>query len=679
MSATQLAAAPGSIESLDNGATVVPPETTAPANPFVGLVPLNEQNASLLAGRDEEVRILTTNLRAARMTLVYGASGVGKSSLLRAGVVANLRELANEELNSFGAPSFAVAVISSWSGDPFEQVRIAICEGLKEALQVESIPSLPPEKDLVETIRHCNRECGVELFFILDQFEEFFLYHEGKSEPGTFLYEFPRAVNTTDIKARFLLSLRDDSLYKLDRFQSTLPTLFENRLQVEALTSKNAEQAIEKACNTYNTSPYKITQVTIEPGLTSAVLDQVRTDMNRDMNTPVLTPLALNTNAANVTYIDAPYMQLVMSRLWEEESKRWEKEKKPENTLRLEALKTLGTTQNVVQQHLDNIMKTFSSRERKVASECFSRLVTPGGSKYALTPAELSDWTHQPEAAIKPILEKLADSKYRILRRVNKQTDKGTKTAYEAHHDRLALAMRSWHVKFQARLEEQKDRRRGFIISAVILVLVASFFVYQYRKERAGRVAAVLEEQITKQVLQTNVNVSSEAEEKDRETLSTLRSLMPNVTCKDRSGNEDVQKINELLDVKCESANEIETIPRVYFHIQTEDQREAAKNVKDFLQSYPFNQGRGVIVPGIENVGTRLLKESQLRYFHRDPYEVNFAWLIVNSLRNHCVEVSDPLFVKGYENSEKIRPNHFELWLTADSLNNLGCYNSAAR
>jgi hypothetical protein len=99
--------------------------------------------------------------------------------------------------------------------------------------------------------------------------------------------------------------------------------------------------------------------------------------------------------------------------------------------------------------------------------------------------------------------------------------------------------------------------------------------------------------------------------------------------------------------------------------------------MKSFLQAFPFNQGRGVVVPGIENVGVRLLKQTQLRYFHNDPYEINFAWLIVTSLQKQCgVEVS-PQLIKGYEDSDKIRPNHFELWLTPDALNNLGCTNSA--
>ena len=64
-----------------------PPET-----PYVGLVPYTEADAAFFFGREAEKRIITANLRAARLTLVYGASGVGKTSLLLAGVVHDLRE-----------------------------------------------------------------------------------------------------------------------------------------------------------------------------------------------------------------------------------------------------------------------------------------------------------------------------------------------------------------------------------------------------------------------------------------------------------------------------------------------------------------------------------------------------------------------------------------------------------
>lgn len=676
MSATQMAPAPTVLESFSKGRSFTAPATTAPPNPFVGLVPLNEQNASLLAGRDEEIKILTTNLRAARLTLVYGGSGVGKSSLLRAGVVATLRELANEELNRFGSPSFAVAVISSWAGDPFEQVRISIREGLVEALQVESIPPLTPTTDLVETIRNCNNSCGVELFLILDQFEEFFLYHEGPSEPGTFAYEFSRAINATDIKARFLVSLRDDSLYKLDRFQSALPNLFENRLQVEPLTIKNAEQAIEKARSTYNASPGAITHVTIESGLVSAVLEQMKTDnLIRDGAATAAIPWGSTTNASNANYIDAPYMQLVMSRLWEEESKRWQKEKKPENTLKLDAFKALGTAQNVVQQHLDNIMQGFSFRDRKIASDSFSCLVTPGGSKYALTPLELEEWTGKPQTAIKNFLDKLADSKYRIVRRVNKKTTNGTEAAYEAHHDRLALAMRNWHVQYEREAAEERQRLVRLIVFGLIVIAIGGLITYQavrLRKQEAAEIKKQEAAKLKELKVEENLEISSKAGESDRARLTALRTLVPKVICKETTPPADLQEINRVLGVECEPVDEAQLRPRIYIHIPEEEQRERANELRQWLRAQTFDKDR-VMVPGIEYVGRRLLKKSELRYFHNDPYEVNFAWTVSKWLsQQKCVDV-EPRIIKGYEASKTIRDRHFELWLTPESIANYGC------
>ncbi|MBI2487305.1 MAG: ATP-binding protein [Deltaproteobacteria bacterium] len=84
-----------------------------PASPYKGLVPYSEEDEPFFFGRNGEREIITANLMASRLTLLYGASGVGKSSVLRAGVVPHLRQLAQQNLNEQGTPEFAVVVFSS--------------------------------------------------------------------------------------------------------------------------------------------------------------------------------------------------------------------------------------------------------------------------------------------------------------------------------------------------------------------------------------------------------------------------------------------------------------------------------------------------------------------------------------------------------------------------------------
>ena len=61
-------------------------------SPFVGLDFFVEDDTAFFFGRDAERQRIAGNLRTARLTLLYAESGVGKSSLLRAGVAARLRE-----------------------------------------------------------------------------------------------------------------------------------------------------------------------------------------------------------------------------------------------------------------------------------------------------------------------------------------------------------------------------------------------------------------------------------------------------------------------------------------------------------------------------------------------------------------------------------------------------------
>ncbi len=93
-----------------------------PESPYKGLNAFEdtELDALLFFGRERETEIVVANLIASRLTVLYGPSGVGKSSLLRAAVARSLRALPEEPL---------VVVFSSWSDDPNAALAEAVSGG----------------------------------------------------------------------------------------------------------------------------------------------------------------------------------------------------------------------------------------------------------------------------------------------------------------------------------------------------------------------------------------------------------------------------------------------------------------------------------------------------------------------------------------------------------------------
>ena len=67
---------------------------------------------------------------ASRLTVLYGETGVGKSSVLRAGVAHHLRRLAETNLAERGEPGLAVVVFDEWRGDPLPALRRAVAEAV---------------------------------------------------------------------------------------------------------------------------------------------------------------------------------------------------------------------------------------------------------------------------------------------------------------------------------------------------------------------------------------------------------------------------------------------------------------------------------------------------------------------------------------------------------------------
>ena len=147
----------------------------APSSPYKGLSAFedSEVDALFFFGRDRDSQMIAANVIASRMTVLYGPSGVGKTSVLRAGVAYRLRREAG----------VAVRVHSSWVGDPGE-----------------ALANLTPST-------------GRDIYLILDQFEECFLYHV---QNRGFVDEFAEVLRRAGLRVNVLIGIREDALALLD-------------------------------------------------------------------------------------------------------------------------------------------------------------------------------------------------------------------------------------------------------------------------------------------------------------------------------------------------------------------------------------------------------------------------------------------------------------------------------
>src|SRR5262249_3789990 len=102
-------------------------------SPYQGLIPYSEADAEWFFGRDRWREIVIDNLRAYRVSVLYGVSGVGKSSLLAAGVVPALKAEARRNLQDLGRPEVLAVRFAAWvHEDPVEALESAIVTAVEE-------------------------------------------------------------------------------------------------------------------------------------------------------------------------------------------------------------------------------------------------------------------------------------------------------------------------------------------------------------------------------------------------------------------------------------------------------------------------------------------------------------------------------------------------------------------
>jgi hypothetical protein len=416
----------------------------------VGLVPYSEADWEFFFGRETETELIIANLVAARLTLVFGASGVGKSSVLRAGVVHRLTEQAAERRAASGLPESTVAVVNAWRDQPLSAVTRAVHEAVGRATGRDP-GAMPEPARLADAFARWTDLLGGEILIVLDQFEEYLLYHGREDGEGTLAVEFPRLVNRQGLRVNFLVAIREDAVARLDRFKGRIPNLFENYLRLQHLGLKAAEDAIRGPLDAHNLRR-PAEPVGIEDELVQEVLRQTRTGQVRAGGAARLVG-----DEDVEARIETPYLQMVMTRLWDEEAATGSR------TLRLATLvedppRGLGGADQIVRTHLDREMAGLDSAERDVAALAFRFLVTRTGTKIALAVEDLAGYTALPAERLAPVLETLAAGGRRILRPVP-LPDRPEMTRYEIFHDVLGQAITDWRRRHEAGREQEAIRR----------------------------------------------------------------------------------------------------------------------------------------------------------------------------------------------------------------------------
>lgn len=223
--------------------------------PYLGLEAYREEHSKYFFGRNREIDILLNLIMKNSVTVVFGKSGVGKTSLLQAGLLSKLRK--NYFLPIPIRTNFSDSEIS-----PIEDIKENI---YKELSKKEKETKIFDNETLWEYF-HKNKVLGglVTPVIILDQFEEIFTHGRKRiSEVKKLIRELadiienqiPQSVQKKykdsdipfeieEFKLKVIISLREDYLPNLESYNAFIPSLKKSRFRVEQMKQENALEAV---------------------------------------------------------------------------------------------------------------------------------------------------------------------------------------------------------------------------------------------------------------------------------------------------------------------------------------------------------------------------------------------------------------------------------------------------
>lgn len=227
--------------------------------PYLGLASYQADQASLFFGREALVGDLLARLATTRFLALSGPSGSGKSSLLRAGLLAAVQR------GEFAAAPECVTVVCTPGEAPLEELAARIADSAGIAPEPVRAALLAEAADLPAAIAQAvaGRGAGAEVLLVIDQFEELFTVCGDTGQRDRFVRALLTAAGE-GVHARVVLGVRADTYRHCAAWPELVTALREAQVHVGSMGHDQLRDAIVK--------PAGLAGMTVEGALVSAAL-----------------------------------------------------------------------------------------------------------------------------------------------------------------------------------------------------------------------------------------------------------------------------------------------------------------------------------------------------------------------------------------------------------------------
>ena len=316
------------VEAEQNAArSTVAPEATALARPYKFLDYFTEQDAQIFFGREPEVDAICSQILSHRTFILHGRSGVGKSSIVRAGLLPRLK-----------AEGHAVFVIRCFT-EPLHQIAAAMSETVDIAGSLEEMAA-----------RFRDSHPGRAVIFFIDQFEEFFSLL-GEETKKQFLDSIRGVISDEALPFHMVFVLREDLLAEMSYLKPSVPEIYYHEYRLKRLSREQAARAI--------TEPARAAGCKYQPQLVARLLDGL----------------------ADEEGVDPPQLQIVCDSLYDA--------REPTGELTLAVYERLGTASQILAGYLERVLRRFNSADLRAAREVLTSLISADGERRVLRESEL--------------------------------------------------------------------------------------------------------------------------------------------------------------------------------------------------------------------------------------------------------------------------------------------------